>query len=110
MARASPVGSPRLEAVDHQIDLDVTAFQKGRTSFRPGRRAFSGSEVQVDLNLVEGQAGGVEGAETFGDVCQPEMARAVVAEFLEQFRLLRERSLFGILHVHAEGKKRIRRG
>ena len=70
---------------------------------------FARRYVHNDGDLIEFQPDFVEGPQPLGDVVQPNVSDAVVAQFLEHFGLLLQRSLLGVVPVDAEGEEGVSR-
>ena len=65
-------------------------------------------DVHRNGDLEQLKARRIQRLEALGEVIQPEVADAIVAEFLEHLGLLLEVALLGVVSVNAEGKEGIR--
>ena len=66
---------------------------------------LAGRDVHGHGDLKQLEAGGVERLKPLGDVVQPQVADAVVAEFLEHVGLLLQVALLRVVRVDAEGEE-----
>ena len=96
-------------AVDQQIELHVPAFDQREYVLELGDVVgrVAGRDIDLHRDLEQAQPGLVERLEPLGNVVQPDMTNAVIAQLLEHLGLLLHVALLGVVPVNAEREEGI---
>ena len=97
-----------LSTGDQQSQHGIAPAKQGERRVQPrivGRFGVRG-DVEADVDLVEFETRGIECAQPFRHMIEPEVSGAGVAQVPEHFGLFGERTLAGVMGVHAQREER----